>query len=338
MVNIPFNACDEEHQVSVDLCAVDESVDVAGVDSLRRLKAGSADPITCFGADISAGDAHLDPVLLHLHLIAGTGSDTGAVVHHKVMWALFDAECSVCVFGPWVVLQLERGGVVDEGPWALGHTSAAVVEVCASEAVCVFWSRTASSTFRMATVTDVRPKTAAITLLRAHRLRQALTLVFLRPPAASITCSVTPLTGAAAVGWHNQVIRASILHYVLPVDGISMTQEFVLVHIHPSIQDFCEVLKAKLTEAKVSVSAVVEEDCQSISVFIQPGATDDAKILQGKIFKLIQCHEHIASHLTNGPKKRQVTAAINAGDLQIPHHHLTVLIVFTKGPILLVQI
>lgn len=43
----PFNACDEEHQVSVDLCAVDESVDVAGVDGLRRLKAGSADPITC---------------------------------------------------------------------------------------------------------------------------------------------------------------------------------------------------------------------------------------------------------------------------------------------------
>lgn len=44
----PFNACDEEHQVSVDLGAVDESVDVAGVDGLRRLKAGSANPITCY--------------------------------------------------------------------------------------------------------------------------------------------------------------------------------------------------------------------------------------------------------------------------------------------------
>lgn len=43
----PFNACDEEHQVSVDLGAVDESVDVVGVYGLSHLKAGSADPITC---------------------------------------------------------------------------------------------------------------------------------------------------------------------------------------------------------------------------------------------------------------------------------------------------
>lgn len=46
-------------------------------------------------------------------------------------WALFDAEGSICVFGPWVVLQLERGGVVDEGLWALRHTCTAVVEVSA---------------------------------------------------------------------------------------------------------------------------------------------------------------------------------------------------------------
>lgn len=44
----PFNACDEEHQISVDLGAVDESVNVAGVDGLSRLKAGSANPITCY--------------------------------------------------------------------------------------------------------------------------------------------------------------------------------------------------------------------------------------------------------------------------------------------------
>lgn len=41
--------------------------------------------VITFWADISTGDAHLDPVLLHLHLVAGTGSDTGAVVHHKVI-------------------------------------------------------------------------------------------------------------------------------------------------------------------------------------------------------------------------------------------------------------
>lgn len=43
----PFNACDEEHQVSVDLGAVDKSVDVAGVDGLSCLKASSTDPIAC---------------------------------------------------------------------------------------------------------------------------------------------------------------------------------------------------------------------------------------------------------------------------------------------------
>lgn len=41
--------------------------------------------VITFWADISAGDAHLDSVLLHLHLVAGTGFDTGAVVHHKVI-------------------------------------------------------------------------------------------------------------------------------------------------------------------------------------------------------------------------------------------------------------
>lgn len=46
-------------------------------------------------------------------------------------WAFFDAERSICVFGPRVVLQLERGGVVDEGLRALRHTRTAVVEISA---------------------------------------------------------------------------------------------------------------------------------------------------------------------------------------------------------------
>lgn len=49
----------------------------------------------------------------------------------------------------------------------------------------------------------------------------------------------------------------------------------------------CEVLKAKLTETEVAVSAVVEEDGQGIAVFIQSCAADDAQILQGQILKLI---------------------------------------------------
>lgn len=44
-------------------------------------------------------------------------------------WTFLDAEGSVGVFGPGVVLQLEGDGVVDERLWALGHACPAVVEV-----------------------------------------------------------------------------------------------------------------------------------------------------------------------------------------------------------------
>lgn len=39
-----------------------------------------------FGADVSAWDAHLDAVVLHLHLVAGARSHTRVVVHHKIIW------------------------------------------------------------------------------------------------------------------------------------------------------------------------------------------------------------------------------------------------------------
>lgn len=51
------------------------------------------------------------------------------------------------------------------------------------------------------------------------------------------------LTRTAAIGRHNQVISPGVLHNVLPVDGISMTQELVLVHVHPSIQNFWQNIK-----------------------------------------------------------------------------------------------
>lgn len=44
-------------------------------------------------------------------------------------WTFLDAEGSVGVFCPGVVLQLEGDGVVDERLRALGHTRPAVVEV-----------------------------------------------------------------------------------------------------------------------------------------------------------------------------------------------------------------
>lgn len=38
-----------------------------------------------FGADVSTRNAHLDAVVLHLHLVAGARSDAGAVVHHEII-------------------------------------------------------------------------------------------------------------------------------------------------------------------------------------------------------------------------------------------------------------
>lgn len=39
-----------------------------------------------FRTDVGTRDAHFDAVLLYFHLVAGTRSDAGAVVHHEVIW------------------------------------------------------------------------------------------------------------------------------------------------------------------------------------------------------------------------------------------------------------
>lgn len=49
-----------------------------------------------FWAYVGAGNAHLDPVLLHLHLVARTGSDTRAVVHHEVICHATSGERTNC--------------------------------------------------------------------------------------------------------------------------------------------------------------------------------------------------------------------------------------------------
>lgn len=48
------------------------------------------------------------------------------------------------------------------------------------------------------------------------------------------------LTSSTAIGGHHQELWARVLDNVLPVDGVSMTQELVLVNIHSPIQDLCE--------------------------------------------------------------------------------------------------
>lgn len=42
-------------------------------------------PQFTFRTDVGARDAHFDAVLLHLHLVAGTRSDAGVVVHHEII-------------------------------------------------------------------------------------------------------------------------------------------------------------------------------------------------------------------------------------------------------------
>ncbi len=43
---------------------------------------------------------------------------------------------------------------------------------------------------------------------------------------------------ATVVGGQDQKFRTRVLDDVLPVDGVSVTQELILIHIHTSIQDF----------------------------------------------------------------------------------------------------
>lgn len=42
--------------------------------------------VCTFGTDVSAGNAHFDLVLFHFHLVAGTRTDTRAVIHYEVIW------------------------------------------------------------------------------------------------------------------------------------------------------------------------------------------------------------------------------------------------------------
>lgn len=47
------------------------------------------------------------------------------------------------------------------------------------------------------------------------------------------------LTGTAAVCGHHHRVGPGVLDNVLPVDGVSVTQELVLVNVHATAQDLC---------------------------------------------------------------------------------------------------
>lgn len=61
----------------------------------------------------------------------------------------------------------------------------------------------------------------------------------------------------------------------------------------------CEVFQTQLAQAEVSITSVVEEDCEGVAVLIQLGSSDDPQVLQWQVVKLVQSHQHIACHFSD---------------------------------------
>lgn len=62
----------------------------------------------------------------------------------------------------------------------------------------------------------------------------------------------------------------------------------------------CEVAQAQLPQAVVAVSSVVEEDGQRISTLVQCDASDDPQVLQRQVVELVERHQNVASHFSDG--------------------------------------
>lgn len=62
----------------------------------------------------------------------------------------------------------------------------------------------------------------------------------------------------------------------------------------------CEVAQAQLPQAVVAVPPVVEEDGQRVAALIQLGAADDPQVLQRQVVELVEGHQHVAGHLSDG--------------------------------------
>lgn len=97
-------------QTALDLSAVDEAVNVAGIHSL---------PVFCTGAFAhfrTESVAELTLPLassLHLHLVRRTDADTGTAVHHEMSGALRDTDGAILIFCIWVGFHLKHLLVID---------------------------------------------------------------------------------------------------------------------------------------------------------------------------------------------------------------------------------
>jgi len=61
----------------------------------------------------------------------------------------------------------------------------------------------------------------------------------------------------------------------------------------------CEIFKAQLPQAEVSISSVIEEDRKGVAVLVQLGSTNYPQVFQRQVIKLVQRHQHIARHFSD---------------------------------------
>lgn len=82
----------------------------------------------------------------------------------------------------------------------------------------------------------------------------------------------------------------------------------------------CEVLQAELTQAKVSVPPVIEEDCQRVAVLIQLGPANDPQVLQRQVVKLVKGDQYVARHfadrLQKGRRREKVRGRSNENETE----------------------
>lgn len=62
----------------------------------------------------------------------------------------------------------------------------------------------------------------------------------------------------------------------------------------------CEVAQAQLPQAVVAVPPVVEEDGQRVAALVELGAADDPQVLQWQVVELVEGHQYVAGHLSDG--------------------------------------
>lgn len=72
----------------------------------------------------------------------------------------------------------------------------------------------------------------------------------------------------------------------------------------------CEVAQPQLSQAVVAVPPVVEEDGQRVAAVVQLGAPDDPQVLQRQVVELVEGHQHVAGHFSDGLRGEREGGAV----------------------------